>query len=106
MLATGLYLPCNIYNMDEVGFDLSTSRKLRRVAPRTSSSKAQRSLTTHTHITVIAAISTSDAPIPPFLLYPGQYLMDNWLAAMDPSPRITADVTETGFFNTLNPRYA
>jgi hypothetical protein len=53
--------------MDELGFNLSNIRRIRCMAPRSSSIKTQSSLATQAHITVIAAISTSDAPLPPSL---------------------------------------
>ncbi|EIW69288.1 hypothetical protein TREMEDRAFT_62151 [Tremella mesenterica DSM 1558] len=43
-LETGDFRPENIYNVDEVGFDLSGSRKLRRVAPRDAPIKSQAAL--------------------------------------------------------------
>ena len=86
--------------MDECGFDLSTTRRTRRVAPRNAPIKSQAALSSSVHITVIAAISTQDAPVPPFLIYPGKYLMTDWTQARDPSPRQMAEVTETGFSNS------
>ena len=101
VLDTGLYLPRNIYNMDECGFDLSATRRTRRVGPRNASIKAQTSLSTNTHITVIAAISTQDAPVPPFLIYPGKYSMSDWLQVMDEQPKQMAVMTESGYSNSF-----
>ena len=100
VLDTGLYAPKDIYNMDECGFDLSSSRRTRRVGPRGSSIKAQASLASSTHITVVACISTFDAPVPPFILYEGKYFMEDWTKAHNPTPAQKATVTESGFSNT------
>ena len=86
--------------MDEVGFDLATTRRTRRVAPRTSSSKAQASLATSDHITVIATISTSDAPVPPFVIYKGGHVIEEWMATVEKQPRVMADVTDSGYSNS------
>ena len=86
--------------MDECGFDLSMTHRTRRVGPRNASIKSQSSLSTTTHITVIAAISTQDAPVPPFLIYSGQTLMKDWVKAHDPVPVQKADITDSGFSNT------
>ena len=72
--------------MDETGFSLSTSRRARRVAPLHIPIKGQASLSTSTHITLVATISTSDAPVKPYIIYPGVNLMDDWFKAMDPKP--------------------
>lgn len=63
MLETGLYFCGNIYNMDEAFFELSSGRRTCRVAPRTTSIKAQSSLAPNAHITLVATISTQDAPV-------------------------------------------
>ena len=101
VLDTGHYLPRNIYNMDEVGFDLSTDRRTRRVGPRNAPIKSQASLSTSTHITVIAAISTQDAPVPPFLIYPGKHIMSDWVNLIDQEPEQIAVTTESGYSNTF-----
>lgn len=72
MLSNHQCLPCNIYNMDEVGFLLSSSHSVRAVAPRVSSIKAQALLPDDVHITTVLAIGVGDAPIPLLLLYPGE----------------------------------
>ena len=100
VLDTGLYTSRNIYNMDEVGFDLSTNRRVRRVGPRNALIKSQTSLSTSTHITVIAAISTQDVPVPPFLIYPGKHIMSDWVMAMDMEPVQMAVTTQSGYSNT------
>ena len=100
VLDTGLYLTRNIYNMDECGFDLGSTCRTRRVGPVNASIKAQSTILTSTHITVIAAILTQDAPVPPFLIYSGKYLMMEWTQTQDPSPRQFADVTDSGFSST------
>ena len=100
VLATGLYLPSNIYNMDECGFDLSTTCRTHRVGSRGVFIKAHSSLSTSTHITVIAAISTYNALIPHFLIYKGKYLMEDWVTTQDQQPPQVADVTDLSFSNT------
>ena len=99
VIDTGLYKPCNIYNMDETGFHLSTARRARRVAPVGTPIKAQASLATSVHISLVATISTSDAPVDPYIIYPGKNLMDDWFIGRDPKPDIMAAVSESGFIN-------
>ena len=82
--------------MDECFFDLTSSRRTRRVAPRNTSTKAQSSLATTAHITLVAAISTFDSPVPPYIIYPGAYLMNDWMEVRDVEPKMMATVTETG----------
>ena len=100
VLDTGLYASRNIYNMDEVGFDLSTARRTRRVGPKNALIKSQTSLSSCVHITVIAAISTQDAPVPPFLIYPGKHIMSDWVMAMDRDPVQMAVTTQSGYSNS------
>ena len=71
------------------------------MAPRTSSSKALHSLATNDHITTVVAISTEDAPILPFLIYPGAYLLEEWLQLRDKGPTMMATVSESGWINGL-----
>lgn len=87
--------------MDEVGFNLSTSCRTRRVGPATSSSKAQASLADDVHISVVAAISTYDAPIPPFVIYKGMHLLKEWLEPKDDSPNMMAVATDMGYANAF-----
>ena len=98
-LNTGLYTAGNIYNMDECAFNLCASRKTRRVAPRTTPIKAQASLPADTHITLVATISTGDSPVPPYIIYPGANLMEEWMDGKDDEPKMMATVTETGWIN-------
>ena len=100
MLETGLYLPCNIYNMDEVGFNLSSNRRVRAVGPRGSSSKSQSALAGVTHISIVAAIGTHDAPVPPLLVYSGGNLLHEWLQPRDLHPQLAATVTDSGWANS------
>ncbi|EIW66170.1 hypothetical protein TREMEDRAFT_35394 [Tremella mesenterica DSM 1558] len=99
-LETGDFRPENIYNVDEVGFDLSGSRKIRRVGPRDAPIKSQAALSDAIHITVVATISTSDTPVPPFIIYPGTYLMQDWTRVRDPTPNQLATITNSGYINT------
>ena len=83
--------------MDETGLTLSTARRTRRVGPKGSGTKLQASLADNIHITVIATISTQDAPVPPFLIYPGQHIMSDWVETRDREPAMMADVSESGY---------
>ena len=65
------YLSTNVYNMDEVGFDLSAPRKTRRVASHHHPRNVQISLAGPGHITVIACIGLADAPVPPVIIFQG-----------------------------------
>ena len=98
---TGRYAPENIYNVDETAIKLSTDQRARRVAPKGSPIKSQASLQWADHFTGIATISTFDAPVPPFLLYPGKYLCKQWMQVRDPAPEVMAATTETGYSNSF-----
>ena len=87
--------------MDEVGFDLSSDRKTRRVGRVGSSSKSQAALAASDHITVIAAVSTVDAPVPPFIIFPGANFQESWLAARLPTPHMVCTVTLSGWTNSF-----
>ena len=67
--------------MDECGFDLSTTCRTPQVAPYSVPINSQAALSSSVHIGVITAISTQDTPAPPFLTYPGKYLMTDWTQA-------------------------
>ena len=99
VLETGLYAPSNIYNMDECGFDLSSSYRKRTVAPQGASIKSQAALAAYVHITAISTISTCDALVPPFLVYPGKNLMTEWFTMRDEEPKQMAEVTDSGYSN-------
>ncbi|EIW66860.1 hypothetical protein TREMEDRAFT_65270 [Tremella mesenterica DSM 1558] len=77
-LETGDFQPENIYNVNE----------------------SQAALSDAIHITVVATISTSDTPVPPFIIYPGTYLMQDWTRVRDPTPNQLATVTNSGYINT------
>lgn len=85
--------------MDECAFNLSSDRKTRRVAPLHTPIKAQSSLATDTHITLIATISTVDAPVPPYIIYKGDNIIEEWLTVMDKEPAMMAGVSKTGWIN-------
>jgi len=95
------YAPSNIYNMDEVGFSLSSSRRTRRVGSRTASRKSQSTLADTVHVTVVAVISTVDAPVPPFLIYKGESLLQEWVSLQDRDPPLMATVTASGYANSF-----
>ena len=101
MLETGLYLPKSIYNMDETAFELGSTQRRRRIAPRGTTSKAHATLPKKAHMTVIAAIGTMDAPIPPYILFAGHSLMDEWFLEMDKTPKMMAAVTDSGYSNSF-----
>lgn len=101
MLNTGLYASKDIYNMDETGFNLNSTRKYRRVGPKGASIRSQGALTVGVHISVIGTISTTDSPVPPLLVYPGAYLLEEWLQVRDATPKLMAVVTESGYSNTF-----
>lgn len=85
--------------MDEAFFDLTSGRRTRRVAPLSTPIKAQTSLASTAHITVVATISTQDAPVPPFLIYPGVFLLEEWVRTRDKEPNMQAGVLESGWIN-------
>jgi hypothetical protein len=86
--------------MDEAGFNLSTGRHTRRVGPTKASSKSQASLAAGTHITIIATIGTSDAPVPPYLIYSGAHILEEWVAVRDRGPKLMANTTDSGWANS------
>lgn len=93
----GRYCDKDIYNCEETGFKLNTTLKQRRVARKGAFKKSQTSLAANCHITVTATISTSDAPVPPFVIYPGQYLCDEWLNIRDSSAPLDRHDNPIGF---------
>jgi len=95
------YAPSNIYNMDEVGFSLSSSRRTRRAGSRTASGKSESILADTVHVTVVAAISVVDAPVPPFLIYKGESLLQEWVSLQDRDPPLMATVTASGYAHSF-----
>ena len=87
--------------MDEVGFDLSSDQKTRRVGPVGSSAKSQAALAASDHITVIAAVSTIDAPVPPLVIFSGENFQTSWLAARHPTPHVTCTTSFSGWTNSF-----
>lgn len=87
--------------MDEIGFSLSSSRRTRRVGSLTASRKSQSNLADTVHVTVVAAVSTVDAPVPPFLIYKGESLLQEWVALQDRDPPLMATVTASGYANSF-----
>ena len=86
--------------MDKTPFTLSAKQKVRRVGKRGSSRKSQSSLPDDVHITVVTTISTSDAVVPPFIIYPGENLLEEWLEVRDPKPYQVATATTSGYTNS------
>lgn len=93
------YATCNIYNMDEAGFSLSSDRKTRQVGPIMAPRKSQATMANDIHITVIATISIANGPVPPFIIYPGAHLIEEWVAVQDDEPEQMATVTTSGYVN-------
>jgi hypothetical protein len=85
--------------MDGTGFELNTPRRRRFIAPKGTSKKSQTKWPAKDHITVIAAISTQDAPVPPLLIHPGDALIEEWFDVRNATPNCTATVTHSGFSN-------
>jgi hypothetical protein len=85
--------------MDKTAFNLSSKRKARKVGPRRHSSKAQATFPSDVHITVTATISTTDAIVPPLIIYSGGNFLENWTAVKDEYPKLHATITESGWTN-------
>ena len=101
VLDTGLYAPKEIYDVDECSLDLSTTRRMRQVAPRGASVNAQASLSSSYHSTVVDAISTFNMPIPPFILDQGKYFMEDLVSqSAQPNPTTEGGRHRVGFSNT------
>ena len=84
--------------MDKTGFKLGTARKSRCVGPtNASSSKLRAALSNAVHSSVVANISTTDAPVPLSVIYPGVYLLEEWFGKVLPEPM--AMVTASGYTN-------
>jgi hypothetical protein len=73
--------------MDKTGFPLSTGQRLRCVGPVNAPQKSQAALADDVQITVIATITTHDAPVPPYLIYPGGHLVKEWLHLCNDAPK-------------------
>ena len=56
-------------------------------------------LASNQHITLIATISTHDAPVKPFIIYSGMFLLEEWVITQDEKPEIIAMVSELGWIN-------
>ncbi|WWC94365.1 hypothetical protein V866_001207 [Kwoniella sp. B9012] len=86
----------DLYNMDETGFTLSNEFNERGVSPRETTSKSKGTLLKDTHITVVAAISTCDSPVPPYLIYPGQQVIEEWTTPRDNEPKMIGAIEVSG----------
>lgn len=64
--------------MDETAFELSSSRIVRRVAPRTYPRNARAVPPSNEHITSEACIGIDSAPVPPPITYQGAHLQGSW----------------------------
>ncbi|AFR92512.1 hypothetical protein CNAG_00376 [Cryptococcus neoformans var. grubii H99] len=65
----GLKAPHLIFSMDRAAFELSSSRRMRRVAPRTNLRNGQAGQSSNEHIASVACIGIDSAPVPPFIIY-------------------------------------
>ncbi|CCG85065.1 protein of unknown function [Taphrina deformans PYCC 5710] len=90
--------PCNIYNMDEAGFQLAFSRKTIKVAPKSYTKSQQARAESSEHVTVVAAIGVTDAPVPPLIIYRGQQLQESWFNNNE-DVSMRAIVTDSGWSN-------
>ena len=72
-----------MFNMDEVGFELSFERRKRKVASRTHPRNGQALPAANQHITVIACIGVDSAPVPPVVIYPGASLQTTYTAVSE-----------------------
>lgn len=88
MYGTGLYAPYLIFNMDETAFELSSSRRVRRVAPRTHPRNGQAVPPSNEHITSMACIGIDSASFPPFTIYHGAQLQKCWSKAREEGGRV------------------
>ncbi|EIW65511.1 hypothetical protein TREMEDRAFT_36178 [Tremella mesenterica DSM 1558] len=95
-----IYFPHNIYNMDEVGFNIALQHRTRTVAPRSTHRKAQTLPTNSEHITVVACIGTESAPIPPLVIYKGESVLEGWTAEQNPPIPQRAITTFSGYSNS------
>ena len=103
MYDTGLYAPHLIFNMDEVAFELSSSRRVRRVAPRTHPKNGQAVPPSNEHITSVACIGIDSAPVPPLIIYQGAQLQENWFKVGekgDGAVRPLSINTDSGWINS------
>ncbi|KAE8541318.1 hypothetical protein D1P53_002677 [Cryptococcus gattii VGV] len=90
--------------MDETAFELSSSRRVRRVAPRTHPRNGQAVPPSNEHNTSVACIGNDSAPFPPFIIYQGAHLQESWFKLKLPS---AARISSTGSrgINTLKAAY-
>lgn len=88
MYDTGLYAPYLIVNMDETAFELLSSRKMRRVAPRTRPRNGQAVPPSNEHITSVACIGIESASFPPSTIYHGAHLQKCWFKVLEEGDRV------------------
>ena len=99
MYATGRFPPGAIFNMDECGFELSEQRKIRRIGPVDHARNGQALPPSNEHITSVACIGISSAPVPPLIIYQGKDVLDIWVRGESPT-RQTAITTDSGWINS------
>lgn len=98
-----MYTPAGIFNMDEMYFTLSDTRKVRRIGTpdhRASQAAPGRSGTGGEHITVITVIATvgiDAAPVSPLVIYKGKSLQGTTAPAEGDRH---ATVTDSGWTNS------
>ena len=102
--SAGLYLSHNIYNMDEAGFERAGQRRVRRVAQINHPRRGQAKPPTMEHLTVVACVGTSDAPIPPLIIFKGDCIdgQESWTAARDSTgAEMVACITQSSWNNSV-----
>jgi len=98
VLDTGLYSSWNIYNMDEAFFNLTSSSRTRRVAANTTPIKAQASLASSSHTTLVATISYSGCA-GPTLHHLSWDVSTGGMVQDKGQPKMQAVVSESGWIN-------
>ena len=93
------YLPADIYNVDEVGFHVAIRRKSRIVARRGAVKTRKPDPSGGEHISVVSTISTTDAPVPPLILFAAKSLVDDWFKLVKETPKILASYTDSSWTN-------
>jgi hypothetical protein len=96
---SGRYAPSCIFNMDESGFKLALPRRQRKIAPRDHPHNGQSLPGGPQHVTVVACIGVTSAPVPPLLIYPGKHVQTAWTAVKHPEPRQITTTSHSGWTN-------
>ena len=78
------YLPDDIYNFDETGFSLGTSRSTRVLTNSKRKTPNKTIPGRQEWITVIESVSAGGRALPPLLLYTGEYTNTGWIPTSTP----------------------